>query len=255
MDAALRFASPPSGTGRPQLQRQTLDWVARVRPFVPPAHLQRYEQIAAEFILLTARLQLQNVRSYLDIGCGDGFNAALWTQLAGNVHAADTIESVALARPLLSKLHARVTLHVCEDQRVAIEDAYDVVTTQYVLEHLPDPQAALTEMRRLVAPGGLLIHTVPSSHGRTSWCVQYHGEWSPLKRLAHSFYRRGFWSTLRNPFGFTPAHEPALGDFHRELSEYRLDRWVTAVMRAGYVVDDWFSTSDNNWVLITRPAA
>ncbi len=43
-------------------------------------------------------------------------------------------------------------------------DSLDVITMFHVLEHLPDPLAALRQMREWVLPGGLLIVEVPNTN-------------------------------------------------------------------------------------------
>jgi len=43
--------------------------------------------------------------------------------------------------------------------------SFDVVTSFHVVEHLPDPVAALTNMVRWLAPGGLMIVEVPNAGG------------------------------------------------------------------------------------------
>ncbi len=51
---------------------------------------------------------------------------------------------------------------VCDITRVPEPDgAFDAVLCTEVLEHLPDPRAALAEMARLLRPGGRLIVTAP----------------------------------------------------------------------------------------------
>ena len=42
----------------------------------------------------------------------------------------------------------------------------DVIMCISVLEHLWDPQVALTEFRRLTAPGGVCLFNVPSWRGK-----------------------------------------------------------------------------------------
>ena len=41
--------------------------------------------------------------------------------------------------------------------RLEVHDAYDVVYSRFVLEHLPDPLEAIRRMWLAVRPGGLLI--------------------------------------------------------------------------------------------------
>ena len=41
------------------------------------------------------------------------------------------------------------------------DETYDVVVVDQVLEHVPDPQRAVTELRRVLKPGGVCIATTP----------------------------------------------------------------------------------------------
>lgn len=56
----------------------------------------------------------------------------------------------------------------CEDlQALTFRDAtFDVVITQDVLEHVPDPALAFAEIARVLRPGGLHIFTVPDVPSR-----------------------------------------------------------------------------------------
>lgn len=55
----------------------------------------------------------------------------------------------------------------CEDlQNMTYEDEeFDLVITQDVLEHIPDPAAAFKEIARTLKPGGAHLFTVPFNHG------------------------------------------------------------------------------------------
>jgi SAM-dependent methyltransferase len=41
-------------------------------------------------------------------------------------------------------------------------DTYDAVFANYVFEHLPDPDGAIAEIRRVLKPGGLAVVSVPN---------------------------------------------------------------------------------------------
>lgn len=93
---------------------------------------------------------------------------------------------------------ARVTLGIdvinaaMQDAAVS-EDSIDVVTLHHVLEHLPDPRAALERIWRWLTPGGLLVVEVPNVISR------YH---APRRRFhrahIHAFNETGLADALRH---------------------------------------------------------
>jgi Methyltransferase domain len=64
----------------------------------------------------------------------------------------------------------------------------DVMLCAHVLEHVPDTDKALTELRRVMAPGGHLLLQVPVLQGRTARPTEpeFHGDDTPV------FWRFGF---------------------------------------------------------------
>jgi len=58
----------------------------------------------------------------------------------------------------------------CEDvQRLTYADAsFDLVTHTEVLEHVPDDARALSELHRVLKPGGLMLFTVPLHDGEAT---------------------------------------------------------------------------------------
>ncbi len=57
------------------------------------------------------------------------------------------------------RLRERGVPTVSREELAGRENTYDVITSIEVLEHVPDPVAILTELARLLKPGGLLFLT------------------------------------------------------------------------------------------------
>lgn len=58
------------------------------------------------------------------------------------------------------------------------DESFDIILSAHVLEHVPDTEAAIAELRRVVRPGGHVFLQVPVPHGRTAPPVEpeYHGD-------------------------------------------------------------------------------
>lgn len=96
----------------------------------------------------------------LELGCGPGFVTERLLELLpeGSVTAVDLDpEMVALARARLRE-HERV--EVAEASATALpfaDGSFDAVVARLVLEHVPDRDAALRELRRILRTGGRLF--------------------------------------------------------------------------------------------------
>lgn len=68
-------------------------------------------------------------------------------------------------------------------QRIDLPDnSLDVVLSSHVLEHVPDTHAALAELRRVVAPGGVVVLQVPLAEPSTipPPAPEFHGDDTPV---------------------------------------------------------------------------
>ena len=68
-------------------------------------------------------------------------------------------------------------------QQIELPDAsFDVVCTAHVLEHVPDTDRALSELRRIVRPGGTMILQVPLLQPKTAppSVPEFHGDDTPV---------------------------------------------------------------------------
>jgi SAM-dependent methyltransferase len=103
----------------------------------------------------------------LEIGCGQGRLGTHLARLGEYVGLEPDRESCEAARSRLGHLGAATVLNVGFEQLPA-DRTYDLVCAFEVLEHLAEDRSALEGWARLVAPGGLLVVTVPGFGHRFS---------------------------------------------------------------------------------------
>ena len=107
--------------------------------------------------------------SLLDIGCGPGtITIDLGRRVApGRVTGIDASGAVLdRARTEAVSAGVDVTFAVGDVYTLDLPDhTFDVVHAHQVLQHLPDPVAALREMRRLCSPGGMVAARDADYHG------------------------------------------------------------------------------------------
>lgn len=87
--------------------------------------------------------------------------------------------------------------HDLQDLRDVPDQSADVLVSDMVLEHLPDPESAFRESRRVVRPGGLVIHT-------TVFMMPYHPTPEDYRRFSTTELRRlaGDFRTVHDVGGF-----------------------------------------------------
>ncbi len=94
----------------------------------------------------------------LDAGCGSGRNMVELRRLG-------TVTGIELSAPSVQAARARGVGEVIEGSALEMpfaQDSFDLAVSLDVIEHLEDDVAALRELRRVVAPGGRLLVTVPA---------------------------------------------------------------------------------------------
>jgi 2-polyprenyl-3-methyl-5-hydroxy-6-metoxy-1,4-benzoquinol methylase len=96
----------------------------------------------------------------LDVGCGDG----LFFDALASLRGVTLVEGVEPAEALVSLDGPhRERIHVVPfDERFDTGRRYSLITMLDVLEHLPDPVAALRHALDLLEPDGVFLATVPA---------------------------------------------------------------------------------------------
>ncbi|HUG12612.1 MAG TPA: class I SAM-dependent methyltransferase [Opitutaceae bacterium] len=130
----------------------------------------------------------------LDCGAGTGCFAAEMTHSCEVWALDDHEESLALLRKRLSP--SRV-LALDSATLPAADASFEIVTALDVLEHIPDDVSAVREIRRVLAPGGVFLATVPALMALWSdWDEALHHQRRYSRRGLVGLFPPGEWEVL-----------------------------------------------------------
>ena len=115
-------------------------------------HLERYE-FASGFVRSGA---------VLDCACGVGYGSRLLLDRGADIAQVTgvDIDQSAVAYARANFLVPRLD-YVCADGARFDGGPYDAIVSFETIEHVPDPEALIDNFVRLLAPGGLLVASVP----------------------------------------------------------------------------------------------
>ncbi len=163
----------------------------RSDPVAPPELLARlYRESAVTYAAQTPNLRRTYARylrtlgragSLLEIGCGNGFFLEEARGLGYDVWGVEPSEEA--RNSASAELRDRILAGVFREGLFA-PSTFDVITAFQVLDHLPDPVAALTECRNLLKPRGLLLML---HHNAAAASAKLLRERSPIVDIEHTF--------------------------------------------------------------------
>ncbi|WP_248897974.1 methyltransferase domain-containing protein [Haloplanus halobius] len=126
----------------------------RINPFI------WNEEMRAEALEL---LDLDAGDRVLDVGCGTGFGTEGLLQYTDDVHGLDqSAHQMAKAFEKFGRT-GRVNFYRSDAERLPFaENSFDAVWSSGSIEYWPNPVDALTELRRVVKPGGSVLVVGPN---------------------------------------------------------------------------------------------
>jgi len=161
-----------------------------------PASAAYFDRVAGEWDTLRAGYFQEEVReaaighAYLrpemvvaDVGSGTGFVAAGLAPLVSHVHVLDgSAAMLDVARRNLAGFN-NVDFQQTDGHLLPLPDAsIDAVFANMYLHHCPDPMAAITEMARVLRPGGRLVITDLDAHDHAWMREGMADEWLGFRR-------------------------------------------------------------------------
>jgi ubiquinone/menaquinone biosynthesis C-methylase UbiE len=155
------------------------------QPGPPPMHLVRF--VAA----------LPEAEHVLDLGCGDGRLTAKLK--AGNVTAADVSE-VALRRAERRVPEAEIARVPVDGRLPFVDSEFELVVCIETIEHVRDVQLFLSEIRRVLRPGGGLALSTPAC-SRLGLLRNFERTLDPLSPHLRFFTRKSL-ATVLDAMGF-----------------------------------------------------
>ena len=199
-------------------------------------HLERYE-FAARFV---------SGGRVLDCACGVGYGSDLLSKAgsAEQVVMGVDIDPAAVAYADANYRAERVSF-TCADGTQFAAEPFDTIVSFETIEHVPDPEALIDNVARLLKPGGKLIASVPVTPSVD--VNPYHLHDFTQASFRRMFEKRGFTevdSFLQrqpfSPFTIMAGKEVRLEDMRKNLVGYYAAHPYAAWKRACSTLVDGF---------------
>lgn len=138
-----------------------------------------------------------NGKKLLDVGCGRGLRLLEFRKLGFDVHGLDVQPDVVRYLNEELKIPARCA-DVSAMNRMYEPSTFDLITTYFLIEHIPDVRTAFAAMFDLLKPGGWVAAAVPfvdcvqaKVSARSGSTSKRRRDTCPCPRVAESMRRAG----------------------------------------------------------------
>lgn len=132
--------------------------------------------------------QLISGKTILDFGSGYGGKTVFYSQYSKEAYGIEPFQHVVDYSRLFAASWgaSNISFEVCDQLRIPFaDDKFDVVISHDVLEHVDNPSATLSEIFRVLKPGGKALIIFPSYDGAFS----HHLDYVTLIPCLHWFFK------------------------------------------------------------------
>ncbi|MDH6133362.1 ubiquinone/menaquinone biosynthesis C-methylase UbiE [Kitasatospora sp. MAA4] len=165
----------------------------------------------------------------LDLGCGEGIIARALAARGASVVGIDPSPRMIEHARAVEASHPGTVIYSVDDGCVlstVVADSVDWVTAGLSLNNVPDLDAALAAVRRVLVAQGSLVFTIPHPCFEAPYASWTQAADGAVRRVVGNYLTEGFWRS-DNPDGARRA-----GNQHRTVSTY-----LTALVRHGFVLE------------------
>lgn len=144
-------------------------------------HLVRYKSVS----------QIVKNKTVLDIACGTGYGTQIIANNAKKVIGIDLSEE-AIAYAKKNYPHKNVTYQQGDATNIPLPDkSVDVVVSLETIEHIPEPESFVKEVKRVLKPGGQFVVSTPNDDEFTEGNIYHVHEFDfrELDRLMKKYFQ------------------------------------------------------------------
>lgn len=143
-------------------------------------HLARYKSVC----------EIVKNKVVLDIACGTGYGTQMIADSAKHVYGVD-VSGEAVEYAKVNYPHVKVTYKQGDARKIPLDDAsVDVVVSLETIEHIPDPEEFVKEVKRVLKKGGQFVVSTPNDDEFTDGNIYHVHEFDfkELNRLMKKYF-------------------------------------------------------------------
>ena len=167
-------------------------------------HFRRHQE-KRRFQCISRMVPKKGVRHVLDVGAGSGWLSEMLAGRGFEVTALDLgLDSILRARKRLKERSVPVNFTEGDVYRLPFRSgSFDAAVASEILEHLEKPREALSEIARVVRPGGWIVVSTPYRERIEEIPCIHCNKKTPVNAHLHAFDERTLTELLKTA-GFTP---------------------------------------------------
>jgi GT2 family glycosyltransferase/2-polyprenyl-3-methyl-5-hydroxy-6-metoxy-1,4-benzoquinol methylase/glycosyltransferase involved in cell wall biosynthesis len=162
----------------PDLEWTGERYVPQVRGSIALEHLHRYA-MASEFV---------QEKHVLDVACGEGYGSDMLARTAASVIGVDIDEkTITHAQKKYRRDNLCFKQGSCTKLPLS-DNSIDIVVSFETIEHIAEHEKMLSEIKRILKPGGLLIISTPDKYEYTE-APHYHNQFHVKELYSDEFHK------------------------------------------------------------------
>jgi len=204
-------------------------------------------KIARSFALKRKRKLIERLstnKRLLDVGCGTGYFIDYCQQHGWQVSG---VEPNDIAR---NQAEEKTNINIKEDLSEIEESSFEVITLWHVLEHLPNLEETLNQLKSLLTPGGVLIIAVPNFEAYEASVFEENWAAYDVPRHLYHFNRESI-GFLANKHGLKIArtYPMKLDSFYISLlsnkNKYKANKYISSFITG--LLSNIYAIKSNNY--------